>query len=846
MPRMVSGVSVAKLGSPPPMWRPAMLTCLAVCFATGIAVGSMQARPSVKPWMIAACAFAIVALLRQRSLRVTALSVAVVCCGAAWMTLRTWHVAPDDPSAWLGDESMLVRVEGRALSSPMLRRPTGGSLAHFDYRPAATYFPMRIERILGREGQVVPVRGRAHVRIGETVAPFHAGDRVEVTGYLIVPEGPRNPGEFDIAAYARALGQVGWLLVPSRELLEVTPAKRSNLSAQWLRWREKIQRRAGGWLLASLPGRDAESLSQRDLLLKALLLGQRDPELDGLTETFQRLGLAHLLAISGLHLGMLAGMVLLIARAFGQCRLVQGCVVILVVLGYLFLIEVRLPVMRAGVMTIAACFALILGRRLSMSGAVGLSAIGLLVWRPDQLFTAGFQLSFGVVLGLIHLQPIVRRTLFGPPNNVAASSAEMIGQWLLSTTSVAITAWLIAAPIAMHHFGFITPAGIPLTVILMPLVALLLGIGYAKMLLEIVSPTLSLLLGIPLAICADAAVSLVDAVDALPGAVWHTPFPSGWWTLAALSMLWMWIGGGGLVPRRIVAVLATGLALWLFWPVLPHERPQLRIDMLAVGDGSCFVVRSGGKTFVFDAGSNTSFDAGRRWIIPAMRRLGVRGIDALAISHPDLDHYSAVLELSEEFRVQRVLVTPQFIEHAQQWPESPVAFVTDALTRRFVLIETVEAGHTMTLGSAHLTLLHPHSADGEYGRDNDRSMVIAADAAGRRVLFTGDLERAGIARLMPREPALRADIVELPHHGSYNDLAAELLTHLEPAVVMQSTGRTRWLRDRWAEILAGTERLVTHRDGACRIEIAADGTISTWRFRERNKIKVRGQTSGGG
>ena len=109
----------------------------------------------------------------------------------------------------------------------------------------------------------------------------------------------------------------------------------------------------------------------------ALLLGQRERELDELTESFRRVGLAHLLAISGLHLGVLAGFVLAVARLGGHYRRWQGWLVIAVVLGYLVLVDVRMPVMRAGVMTIAASLGLALGRRLRISGLVGFSAIGL-------------------------------------------------------------------------------------------------------------------------------------------------------------------------------------------------------------------------------------------------------------------------------------------------------------------------------------------------------------------------------------------------------------------------------------------------------------------------------------
>ncbi|MCH8926895.1 MAG: ComEC/Rec2 family competence protein, partial [Proteobacteria bacterium] len=172
--------------------------------------------------------------------------------------------------------------------------------------------------------------------------------------------------------------------------------------------------RASATLLV-LYGRNEDIVprASREALLSALLLGQREMRFEGINESFRRIGLAHLLAISGLYLGVLAGFVLLTLRLVGTSSRWHGWVVILVVAGYLFLVEVRLPVLRAGIMTIFTSLALISGRRLRVSGLLAVSGVALLIWRPDQLFTAGFQLSYAVVLGLIHLQPILRKRWFG-------------------------------------------------------------------------------------------------------------------------------------------------------------------------------------------------------------------------------------------------------------------------------------------------------------------------------------------------------------------------------------------------------------------------------------------------
>jgi competence protein ComEC len=288
----------------------------------------------------------------------------------------------------------------------------------------------------------------------------------------------------------------------------------------------------------------------------------------------------------------------------------------------------------------------------------------------------------------------------------------------------------------------------------------------------------------------------------------------------------------------VIRLAGVGLVAWLLWPVIipgVGGSTVLRIDMLAVGDGSCHVLRGGGSTVVFDAGSAGDLDAGRRTIVPALRRLGVRSIDAVAVSHANLDHYSAVLEIVDEFDVDSVLVTPQLIESAAGDPAGPVMYLLDELAGRYVSVRTVRAGDSRSFGSARWTWLHPGEAEPAM-QINEGSMVVLIEAAGRRVLMCGDIQQRAMATLAETHPDLSADVIELPHHGSHHRGAEVFVGRLAPRVALQSTGRTRWqrTRQRWAPALAGVEHLVTARDGACWVEIDRDGAMTTGRYRVRS------------
>ncbi len=918
------------------------MTLLAIAFATGIAIGWRQPSPIVWPWLWASGACVIGAAVMHviangGRIVIALLAMGMLLLGAGWLNLTHEYVQPNDLSALIGDDSTLVHLEGVATRASETRARTSGSMARFDYRPPSTYFPMRVEYLLPRGGEPIPVTGAVLVRVDESLLPFRAGDRVQVVGFLLRPAMPRNPGEFDYRQYAKSLGQAGILTVSGRDAVTTTPAPRGAIFAADLDWRDQLRRRASGWLLANLPD---SSMSDRDSMLVSLLLGDREAEIDGFYESFQRVGLAHILAISGFHLAVLAGFVMFIARFAGLSRRATGILIIAIVLLYLLMVEVRMPVLRAGVMTIAACIGMIFARRLQVSGLVALSAILLLLWRPDELFNPGFQLTYGTVIGLIHLAPLVRRRWFGRPNLEAATSAVMLGQWLRTAVAVSVVAWLIATPIAAYHFGSIALLGVPLSVIAVPLSAVILGLGYFKILLSALLPSAALLLAIPLTVSAEVLLSVVSAADTLAFSSVHVPPPATLWTFAALAWVCWWSVGRRYqrtgIGRGKWACVAL-LALWLMWPAIPldawlREQPIVRIDMLAVGDGSCYVVRSGDHTLVFDAGSSTDLDAGSRSIVPAMRRLGVRHIDAIAITHPNLDHYSAVLELVSEFGVKEILLTRQFLSAAEGDQLSPMAHMLSRLAAQRVMVTPISAGAMRALGDCTIDCLHP-AADAQLERANDTSMVLRIAAGDRVALLCGDIQQEAMiglmgpaaippvsatigdeTRLSPsdlvedythyaiiahpdlangkgqlllqapttsadlaavlqedamkarrfeaaltralrtpemREVAqrlaerleagrhelarwgrdrLRADVMELPHHGSYNEIAVAFVERVRPAIVMQSTGWTRWQRDRWQPHLGHADRLATVRDGACSVIIERDGTIRVERF----------------
>jgi len=808
-----------------------------------MAVATSLPGAATWPWTAAgllALAAAIAVTVRPRGFS-TAVAMALIALaafsfGGLWAVVRYHWVPPDDLAALDSRAPRIVHLRGRALEPPRVREPSIGTLSGFGHNPPVTYFALGVTTLIGHDGTTADASGSVLVRVDAVVEPFAAGDLVEAVGLFYPPSPPRNPGEFDAVRLARSTGRAGLLVVTRRELLAVTPARRSDLGSAVLRGRSALRRRASGWLLADLPATTPGAPGQRDALLVALLLGQRSEQLDDLGEAFRGAGLSHFLAISGMHLGVLAGFIFFLCRLGGRIHRWHAWLVIVVMLTYLLIVEVRLPVLRAGIMTVAACIGVAAGRRLLVSSLVSISAVGLLLWRPDQLFSPGFQLSFGVVFGLIHLAPRLRARWFGRPDAFAATSARMIGQWLRTATAASVTAWMVATPITLFHWGVLWPLAAPFSVVLLPLVTAVLALGYLKIAFALVLPSAAVLTAVPLALAAEVLIAIVLAMDAVGLSAVRLVCPPAAWSLAALAWVAAWavLGGtvagfwGGRRGRLSIRLAAVVLVAWFVWPMLPAalrlDRTVFRIDMLAVGDGTCIVVRSGSSTVLFDAGSSSDRAVGRRVIVPALRRLGVRSIDALVVSHPNLDHYAAALELADAFTIREVLVTPQLSREARRDPYGAVMFLLGGFAERSVRVVEVAAGEHRDFGACRWSWLHPVGTE-TYGKLNDGSMVIRIEVAGRSVLLTGDIQRAAIDAL-GQLPA--ADIVELPHHGSLDTRAEAFVAGLTPSVVLQSTGRVRLRRTdaRWSEVLGGSVRLVTARDGACSVVIDRFGAIT--------------------
>ncbi|HHN77750.1 MAG TPA: ComEC/Rec2 family competence protein [Phycisphaerales bacterium] len=739
-----------------------------------------------------------------------------------------------------GEPHPLVRLEGRAVSSPGHGPPRAGVLTPVlpGFEGRGEFFTMRVDTLLADAG---PRRVSGVVNVyadGLGRSGVEPGRRVRVVGLLHRPAPAMNPGGTDRLAWANQSGRAGWVRAGDVEVLG-SPGGLAGVFARL----GALPSRAHGAAVSRLEG------PARDILV-AMLLGERSPG-DAQSAVFARAGVSHLLAISGFHLAVLVALTVGIVRLLDDRPGLEVIIGLLTVGMYVAVVPARTPILRAALLASVLLVAHFFGRRWDRLALLGWIAALLVLVRPLDLLTLGFQLTIGVTALLLWLSGTRHHWVFGrgsrfierTPRAAAVDRARA-----LAATSLIV--WLASAPVILFHTGSFNPLT-PIAVIAATPPAVITQIlGMAGLIAGLFSAGLGswLLAG------ANAAASGLGAVASL----FDVPMTAT--TLAPVSAAWAAAGVGAVVyalqRARIKDIrpwAVLGLVLvWFAAEQAVHSSLRgdaaARVDMLGVGDGSCLLVRAGREAMFWDAGSLTP-GLGVREIPRAVRALGAARVPVAVVTHANTDHYGALPDLARAVGLRRVYVSAPELQSMQQAPPgSPEALFLDSMRAQGVEVRPIARGDELRLGPATLRVLWP-PGEPPPGVDshNDRCVVARLDAptAGGlgRILLTGDIGEPAMRGLIggggaASDDAVAADILELPHHGGHHAFSERFVRAVAPAVVLQSTGPSR-LGDRrwdavkqWLRARGGLWR-VTARDGAVWAEILNDGSVRAGAVRVR-------------
>jgi competence protein ComEC len=492
----------------------------------------------------------------------------------------------------------------------------------------------------------------------------------------------------------------------------------------------------------------------------------------------------------------------------------------------MLLVDAQPPVVRATILVLSACGSLWFGReRLGMNVLAGAGLI-VLALNPADLFRIGPQLSFLCVAGIMWLAPMwaslhaggdpIQR-LLGSQRLWPTKVLWLCGRSLRHLTLVSGTIWLLTLPLVMARFHLCSPVAVLLNTLVWIPMAMALVFGFGLLVLGGLPPAAWL--------CAtlcqwnlDLLTWLVERGQKVPLGHHWVPGPADWWLAGFYGALGLWLAFPRLRPplRWQVALLAGWSALGLAgcWPA--PDAHSLRCTLLAVGHGEAVVVElPTGRTLLYDAGRFSSPHGAAQSTAGFLWSRGITHLDAVVLSHGDVDHYNGLPGLLDQFSVGVVYVSPVMQAEMDASREGAgLRVLRDAIRAAGVPLRQIWAGDRLAAGpDCTIDVLHPPRR-GIEGSNNANCICLAIEYFGRRVLLTGDLEPPGLGAVLA-DPPTHYDVLLVPHHGSRQSDPERLAAWSTPDWSVISADR-RWDLSRVKEIYrrGGGRVLHTAQTGA--------------------------------
>ena len=713
------------------MLQTALLPCAALLMMAGIALG-FQAPTSAMPMLCVSAALAGLLLLGRRRTRAAGCLLLTFLLGAA-LGIRTAN--PTLPP------------EGDA-------QVTGVVAGEVDFRAEKGQVRVILRDVtLNGERIASGAYWTFYLKADENIPDFlMPGARISMTAEVYHPQGQRNPHGYD---FRQALRQKNILI--------------------GLYGAAKLQALPDGLSLYGLAARFNHRMAQtlRDVcgeeagqLASAVLLGMRDEVPDEEQEQFRRLGIAHILSVSGFHVGVLVALLALLIMPVKHRRL-RMTLTLPILLAYAFLTGGNAPAVRAVLLWALVCWGRIRHKRVLMPHVLCASAMIQLMFAPAQLFSASFQMTYGVMAAICGI------TAQTAPN--AQKKRGWKGK-ILSLLSVSAAAQFGVLLPELYWFGRVPLLGIAVNVLLVAGMNVLLLLDWVTLLLTPI-PWLAALPGAATRAVSEGFLRLVNALGRFAPTLW-TRQPDAWVVLGWLLVLIALLPFGKSRNRwqnrkKRLPMLAAGAVL-MATILLPAPFSGTEYIQLDMGDADAAVLRQEKHVLVVDAGEYGGD-------LASYLRAEHLPVDLLVLTHLHSDHAGGVRELLDEGIPIRRCVMPSGALAADF--DEEVLPLLARMEENGTVIETVCRGDILQWAEGKLTVLFPPEGFSA-SNANDGSMALLVEAEGVKLLLTGDLSaRYG------QYAAVSADVVKAAHHGSKNGTTQAFLDESAPTAVLVSTKR---------------------------------------------------------
>ena len=624
-------------------------------------------------------------------------------------------------------------------------------------------YPIRNIKCTGKEEKINSLREGMHVRL---------------EGMLVLPELPRNPGQFNRRIYESGKKIDFYLENPT--VLEVKE-QRSGVREVVEIWKTEMMNRCE----KIYPDEEAG-------ILEAMLFGEKSELSGDIKELYQAAGISHVLVISGLHISLLALAVAGILRRLGFPMPVWVILSVGVLAGYGILIGQPTTAVRALLMFFVLQGARLLGRSYDLLSALAFAGILMLLDNPDLILDGGCRLSFCAVIGVgwyvSEKNKIFRsigekekrknRGKGGKGSSAGAMLENIRAGWYL---------WLFTLPVMLDTFYQVSVVGLLWNLVAIPLLPVIIASGGLGVVLAGWNIFLGSLAGSPAYGMLQLYQEIGNISEKLPVGMWTPGQPSkpviAWYYLVIFLLV---LVEKQLIKREKRWKIFPGMELCsmlLLLLLMAHPWQQReKITFLDVGQGDASLLQSGGQTLLLDGGSTSQKNVGTYVILPYIKQQGISCLEAVVLTHTDQDHINGVTEVLEEGKkgwlTVKNLMYPYWMEGTEQGKQlKKLAEEAGASCRK------IRAGDRLTIGKAEAVVLYPKEQE-KIEEPNAGSLVLFWKWEGVQAMFTGDLPEEKERELLQNLPA--CEILQVGHHGSATSTCREFLEQVQPSLAVIS------------------------------------------------------------
>jgi competence protein ComEC len=598
------------------------------------------------------------------------------------------------------------------------------------------------------------------------------GNRVNLNGTFYKGREKRNPGEFDYNNYLHSKGITGILFIDTISCVRIVSNEKSAVKNIIHQARKSIDAQI----------RKYHSTETSSLLRGLLLADRREIDYDTKNQ-FINAGVIHVLAVSGLHVGYI---VLIFLLVFGRFSLfLRSILTVIGLLCFMLITGVPPSVFRATLMTIILIVSFLLNRSTNLINSIAIAAIIILTVDPNEIYNPGFQLSFAAVLSIAIIYPIIEKfiSIFNIKNKAF--------KYVLLFIAFSISAQVGTFPFTLFYFNKFSVIAILTNLLVIPSIGMIIAVALFTLSVSVFLPFIA----VYYAAANDLITKFVLEVIRFSGSLNYSHVVVNQYSIIDVILFYFFLTVflftffrfKRFIPKLILTVMLI-LNIYFFSSLNDEDLlPEnvLSVFMIDIGQGDSYLIKfPNGKTALIDAGNTTFyFDNGERVIIPLLNYLGIEKVDYAFVSHIDSDHHAGFVSLILARKIKTVYK-----------PEVDSALSKDRRFEKFLnefeLPINYYSRETLKIGNVNLYFLNYDKFINSTALEtNNRSGVIKLNYGNTSFLFTGDLEKSAENEYAKRyKHFLDSDVLKVSHHGSKTSTSNEFLNFVSPEISLISAG----------------------------------------------------------